>query len=200
MSVVTKITDHKARIWARVISQFRSVPEMQILMDAISDEVQVVEDAFYDLYTRKGLNGWGDQLDQVGKLFAETRDGDSDAVYKIRIFAKRRALRSSGTSRDVLGLFKILLPSSNIVLDDWGGGGYIVRLGQVLAQYLATYARLLKIAKDAGANAQIVYWLQDESTIFKFGAASAGTVIDTSRGLGTVTNSTGGHLAGVVKA
>jgi hypothetical protein len=95
MSVIYQ-PSHRLKSIARLIGRLAK-PNMSALIGAVADELQEVEDAFFDLLTKRILQATGVQLDVLGRIVDEARAGLDDASYLRIIFAKISANRSNGT-------------------------------------------------------------------------------------------------------
>lgn len=194
---VTYQSDHLEVMLARLPEEFKTVPELVAVLTLLARQVQDLEDAFRDLLTKRGLAGQGAQLDAVGRLLDETRDGEADDVYRARLAAKVREMRGSGTYQDVLDIMRLL--SGNVVgYTHAGGASFLLDVGRIAAADVVTAAsRFLARSKDAGVLGEGLYTVDTLALTFTLGDASGGSV--PGLGLGDASDPTvGGSLAGVL--
>jgi hypothetical protein len=124
MGVPTQITDHADRAKARRLQQFKQATNLAAFMDAMSSEVQAYEDAVYPMLALLDIDTQvDDQLDKIGELVNEPRNGASDANYRIAIRAKIGVIVGSGTADEIIQLFDDLTGSTTIdYLEDYPAG------------------------------------------------------------------------------
>lgn len=99
------IADHAARAWAYVVSQFQDSPNMRAFVYAFGDEIQRAEDALQDvIYGLRLDSATGAQLDLLGALFGEPRDGLDDLTYRRFVAARLMIRLSQGTPDQVAAI------------------------------------------------------------------------------------------------
>lgn len=150
-------TDHASAAAARGVQRLKSNDAWLAFIALFVKPVQTLEDALWQLWTTQWLNGSNYQLEQVGELLDETRDGDNDLVYLARLRAKIRVLRSSGGPLDLLKIFKLLVPSNTIYFSLLGGAAYILELGVVDSQYAPVFRHFASLATAAGVGYNVHY-------------------------------------------
>jgi hypothetical protein len=98
MSEIGYIADHVTRAWGFVVSQFSRARNLRALVEALAQEVQIAEDALQDLIYGLRLDSATDaQLDLLGSLFGEPREGLPDLIYRRFIGARLVIRLSQGT-------------------------------------------------------------------------------------------------------
>lgn len=88
---------------------------------------QSLEAAFQQLLTQRNIEtAVGAQLDVIGKLVGQPRDGLDDDTYRRYIRARITTNRSSGTVGDALKIARLLLgePVPQLILNNWGTAAY----------------------------------------------------------------------------
>jgi hypothetical protein len=118
--MIVHVTDHYARAYARLMEALKGKPKFAGLLAVVSAEIQVLEDALWDLYTKRLLLATDAQLDNVGNIVGESRDGDLDADYLLRIQARIKVNKSSGTPEDLYAVLRSLIPGGKQQLINWG--------------------------------------------------------------------------------
>lgn len=135
-----QITDHVAAALARQKQQYIGKPKVEAWIEILVTPVQRLEDALYALIIERTIDtAIGDQLDVIGALVGQARDGRSDADY-------RRFIRATITSNKASGLIEDVITVSRLVLD-LGDTGYVV-------ERQGTAAMRLRV--DAGAVSDAV--------------------------------------------
>jgi hypothetical protein len=189
------ITDHAERAIARLPTQFRK-PRIESLVRALCRPMQEVEDMFWDLLTKRGLNtAVGVHLDNLGRIVGQLRGGLSDDSYRTRIRVRIALNKGSGTPNDLLKIFRLLVPAPQAVtLLEQFPAAFVMRVGDVLPVVAADLAAILQSAKVAGVRAVLEYSLASDSDSFTFDGTGPG------KGWGTVSDpSIGGRLASAVE-
>lgn len=166
--MLTHTTDHAARAFARLLEQLKTVDGWQKFLAVFTTQVQALEDAFWDLNTLQLLNGVGYQLDVLGKILAEPRQGFGDADYLERLKAKIVVLRSSGAAPDLIRIYKLLLPDNVIKFTLLSRAAFILDIGTINIDFGGIYQRFLHDAKSAGIDAQLVFSGASDDATFTF--------------------------------
>ena len=103
------ILDYTTRIVNLLVEQYELSSDMRGSIQAFASEVQELEDAGQELLFNRSLNNAvGVQLDGVGEIVGETRQGRSDDDYRAGIRFRIFINKSSGEI-ETLGLFVIYL-------------------------------------------------------------------------------------------
>src|SRR5512133_111299 len=106
MGAPVHITDHGDRAAARLLQQYRDGASIPALVRALSGGLQQVEDVLWDIRLRRAVSAAeGVQLDVLGRIVGQPREGRTDAVYRIWILARVRLNKGSGRPEDLLGVF-----------------------------------------------------------------------------------------------
>lgn len=113
MPEITQITTHVADARARIIHQFRGLTNYQTILDAIVDQIQDFEDASFDLFDLLDIDVMtGVNLDTIGEIVGEARQGKTDANYRIAIRQAISTRYGSGTPDELITLFQYLTGST----------------------------------------------------------------------------------------
>jgi hypothetical protein len=101
--VVTQITDYEARAQARLPEQFKGKELINALVAAIANESQDFENAVFPLFDLLDIDIMiGAQLDGIGDILTEGRNGRNDADYRLALKAKGARITASGTPEQVI--------------------------------------------------------------------------------------------------
>lgn len=104
--MVTQITDHEDQAQARLPEQFVGKDLMIALVRAVAAEVQDIEDAVFPMLDLLDISTMiGAQLDGIGDILTEARDGQNDADYRVALLAKAARFTASGTPEQVIERF-----------------------------------------------------------------------------------------------
>lgn len=154
---VTQITTHVADAKARLIQQYKSKPRLEALISALSGEqIQALEDAAYAMRNRLNIDlSSGAQLDGIGAIVGQAREGRDDATYRLWIKARIGVNVSEGDIERVISIWKLL------------SGGTAVQLIEVFPAEIALYtnaplpvgyeSEILRIMRDVTGAGISVY-------------------------------------------
>jgi hypothetical protein len=160
MSTYSYIEDFEDRVSTWVIGRYRKVrsPRLHELLQALGLELQEVEDTLLDLLVTRFLDGASDhQLDVLGRIVGERRDGLDDGTYR-RFIAARRLIRASGGERwRLLQIVQMLTGSEDVRW--WGAppASFVItyQLPAALSYRARVFARLEE-ATASGVRPQLV--------------------------------------------
>jgi hypothetical protein len=98
-----QITDHEEQAYGLFLEQYSEKPRLAALLASYAQEIQELEDAIWAVRLGRFLdNAVGAQLDVIGKLVGEPREGRADNVYRVLITGKIRVNWSLGRPKDVI--------------------------------------------------------------------------------------------------
>ncbi len=114
--MIEQITDHESAAKNRLVWQYKTKPRLENLLKAITGpEIQLLEDTFFDLLSRLDIEASeGQQLDNLGTIVGQSREGLSDTVYRIFIKAKIGQNVSESDMARVIDIWK-LMTQANVV-------------------------------------------------------------------------------------
>ncbi len=94
---------------SRLTEFWRSKPNMVALQSDYASEMQLLENAIWDVITQRLLPyAAGVNLDVLGAIVGQSRGALTDPQYRLRIQVRIRINRSFGTPADVLGVLSML--------------------------------------------------------------------------------------------
>lgn len=173
MGNITHTTTHEAEALARLAEEFKNKDNLKALLNALTKQVQALEDVFWDLFTKRSIDtAEGVQLDVIGRILKQPRGtSPDDASYRLFLRARIRVLRSNGTPENVISVFVALMGAVGVVVyTPEFPAGFVIRLdGYSIDSDNATWGtnlthwrlmpilKLLGQAKDAGVRALLEY-------------------------------------------
>jgi hypothetical protein len=102
---LSKDIEHILQGRARLIAQYVGKPRLDDLLCIYIDQIQLLEDALWDLATLRTIDaGEGVQLDGIGDIVRQERQGFSDDDYRPLLRARVRANKSEGTAPDIIAV------------------------------------------------------------------------------------------------
>ena len=122
--MISQITTHIEDAKARLLFQYKGKTNIEALLDSLGgQQIQDLEDILFDINSRLDIdNSEGVQLDNIGTIVGQSRNGQDDTTYRLFLKAKAGVNVSEGDVERVLSVWKIIT------------GGTIV---QVIDQYPA---------------------------------------------------------------
>ena len=197
--VIEKVDDHCADGLALLLAQFQDKPRLAAVLCAFLGSVQETEDAAWQLLTERDLDSAvGAQLDMLGRLVGEAREGRADSEYRPFVRARILINRSNGLAEEVLTILRVVTGGTvELHLREHYPAAFTVEVVGPIPFTPATLLRLLREAKAAGVRVLLEYSLLPEEETFAFAVGST-VELDAARGFGsTLDPAIGGGLAGV---
>jgi hypothetical protein len=150
--------DHAVLAVERLPQQFTDKPKAVALLQALVVPCADLEIALLQLlYLRSVDTALGVQLDVIGKLVGQPRNGLVDNDYRRFVRARIAINRSSGTSEEALNIARLVLGDQTAVLDlDLQGiAAFVLRVLAIpiSASLASILIGFLRDAKSAGVRA-----------------------------------------------
>ena len=113
----TQIDNHAQQALARLIYQYQQSPNLQGLISAFCQSIQLIEDELVAMNTDRYINdAYGQQLDNIGEIVGLARTpGMTDAVYQRYLLGQIKINISQGQPEQLIQLYS-LLTNTNFVL------------------------------------------------------------------------------------
>jgi hypothetical protein len=94
---------------SRYTEQLKGKDNWDALISVFTAQAQALEDAAFEVLTCVVIaDSEGEQLDGIGRILKEPRNGREDADYRTRLTARVGVIVSQGTAEDVLALLVVL--------------------------------------------------------------------------------------------
>lgn len=124
-NVVPYNTTHTADALSRLVQQFKGQAKIEALLSAIVDQVQEIEDAGQDLSDLLDIDLMtGVNLDHIGEIVGQPREGRSDADYRVAIREAIARRISSGTPDELIEAFASITGSTTIDYQELHPAGF----------------------------------------------------------------------------
>ncbi len=184
-------TEHKVQGAARRIIQYISKPRFAELLCIFMAQIQDAEDAGFQLATERTVDtAVGVQLDGLGDIVGQTRQGLSDDDYRPLIRARIRANNSEGTAPNIIDVAVAALnnPGAGKVLYDIKPpAGYLLKIVDELLFDEHILNDLIQDATSAGVRGVLIVPISDVTTLKTFGRVSDFPEFDGSIGFDSAT-------------
>jgi len=169
--------DHVAEALTRFQQTLQDQPNLATFLTAHVAPIQDIEDALQDVLTERQVDtAIGDQLDMLGAIVGQPRDGLSDDDYRRYIRARIKTNRSRGTIPEIVSIAEFVIndPDAVIELTNWGVAAYDLQIGDILVtdELAAILLAFLQDATAAGVRPILRYNNNDPTIAFIWGAPS----------------------------
>jgi len=106
---LVEITDHTAAGLARLIPEYQDTPRWQAWIAATLARIQEIEAAAFDVWALaiSLTDSVGSQLDLIGEIVREDRDGRTDAVYRLALRVRVLINKSQGRIEDLIRIVRL---------------------------------------------------------------------------------------------
>lgn len=195
-----KVEDHCEEAIARLLHQFHGKTRLENLVCVFGDQVQALEEAFWQLFTERTLANSSDaQLDGIGEIVGEARKARTDANYRVALSVRILVNKSNGKVEELYTIIRTAQGVDVAVTILEGDMALSVEISDPLVNMTAAeLVALLRQAKMDGVRLDLVTTYSDDADTFEFSSTTEGEVTDNATGVGSTTNGTwGGDLSSV---
>lgn len=154
MQTLTKITDHVAQAKARLLTQYADKQTFLDLTECLTSGIQKLEDVFYSLLSIISIeDSEGIQLDNIGYVVGQLRNGLDDPEYKIFIYGRIAANLSKGTPEELISIFSLLTNATLVTYQEIYPASFSVMTdGTIIAGLEDQIKEILNIAAAGGVG------------------------------------------------
>lgn len=176
------IDDHVDQALARCAQQYKQSTRLLGLLEAVVDQVQALDDAFWQLATERYLftdaeigsvtvnyEAVGVQLNVIGRILGEDRANLTDDQYRLVLKGKIRILRSSGTAEELVSIFHALFPDAVPTVTTRLPAYVSVQIDDpITATEAAIGSRFLRQGRAAGVHGSFRWQQSATAGLFQF--------------------------------
>lgn len=152
--------EHGDRLRSEMYWQFRDKPNIEDLIAALAEGVQLFDDLAYDYSVSTFLDlAEGYLLDRLGYFVGAQRLGLEDADFRAIISARVAALRSNSTIGEIGHVIVLLTEPLAFAYSSAYPAGYqfyFVREEALSATQISHFNRIMELARPAGVKATYV--------------------------------------------
>jgi len=149
MALIEKTT-HVVEAQDNLISQFADKTNLDGMIDAYVEQVQIVERVLFDLLEDRGLaSAVGEQLDVLGRLIKQPREGRNDANYRAALSARVGLNLGSGTMENVISMLKSVAGPIQINMTEFFPASFEAELGVPIDPLSLDMPRIATLMSDA---------------------------------------------------
>ena len=166
------VNDRVVRAKALLLSQFKDSPNINAFLEALVDELQVLENTITTLQDVRTLNGsYGWWLDRIGDELKVSRGNYNDADYKTAIKIAMAKKTASASKEDIERIAFLLTGDNSVTLDN--PYPYMLELVGYLFCIADSQEGLAALADLFPANTR-VRLIKRDVTPFRFNTVGAG--------------------------
>ncbi len=161
-----------ARALSRLTSAFNTKPNTRNILKSLLVGFPEIENVFWQIINQRILNvlvpavaaneDTGGQIDLIGGLVGEDRQGRVDASYLPAVIIRIRVNRSKGTAEDIIQVANLVYPG--FTYEEGGIASWKVKMLGVVSVAISTIANLLGKAKATGTSGALEYATWDPAT------------------------------------
>ncbi len=124
---ITTITNHVELALARSATQYKDQPKHEAFIRAFSKQVQDLEDATFGMIDARTIElSTGLQLDNLGTIVDQAREGAYDDRYRVLLFVKIGQNTSQGGPEKVINIFQLLTAATLVHYINLGTGAVML--------------------------------------------------------------------------
>jgi len=194
---LTKKTNHSEEAQGRLLEQFRESEKFKALVASYAAQVQELENVLFQLIDDRTIDtAVGVQLDGIGQIVGQAREGRTDDQYRLILKTRITINNSSGTVEDIIAVCDAVTGANTIEVQQYFPKAVNVILTDALVEDPDEVEKIVESVVDAGVNLVIEYRISPEGEIFSF---ATGDTIETSstQGMANDAGTTGGKFADV---
>lgn len=119
MTNVSKIDQHGIRAKRELFAQFQQSTNLQKLIDVFTEELDELESVFHQLLVERNVtNAVGNQLDIIGEIVGQAREGRTDDEYRTAIRFKIAINTANSTEPSITSAAKLLLNFTEVSIQE----------------------------------------------------------------------------------
>jgi len=151
---------------SRFLEQYKGTIAFKRLIEIYLESVQELEDVAFQVILKRMLENATDiQLDTLGAIVGEQRQGKDDDNYRIWIAVRIRLNRSFGTPVDIIDVVQLATDAA-FEFREYNSGAFSVLFSET-PEFPNDISVICYLAKAAGINITVVY-PPEGATPFKF--------------------------------
>ncbi len=161
MTLIKK-TNHVLEAVGNFVEQFKGKSKLAAYLTTFIEQVQDLEDAFFQVLEERGVEtSTGVQLDGLGEVIGEEREGRTDGIYRQAIKGRIVLNVDDSSTEDVIRLISVIASDKKAHLVEYYPAGFTITIDAPV--YLSNFdpvqaGKTLQSGKPAGVKAQLIYY------------------------------------------
>lgn len=198
MTLIKK-TNHVEEALGNLIELYKNSTNLRSFIEAFINQIQDLEEAFYQIFDLWLENATGVNLDNIGSIFDEARKGRTDDAYRNAIQTRIYVNIGNGTPEEIY-TFMNDFNERTYQITEYGLASFFLRAVDALTPsdpLPVDFFLVLVDIKPAGVRAFFHYALVDDDNVFTF--ATGDTVeSDSNKGFSDDAQITGGYWSEIL--
>jgi uncharacterized protein YjgD (DUF1641 family) len=168
-----KILTHAQDALKRLLEQYKDANNIKNIINIYTTQIQEIEDILYDMFLNRSVqNGIGNQLDLIGYIVGAERQGWSDDIYKLVLFAKIGQNVSNGEPERIIDILKLLSQATIVHFMNLGNAEIELGTDGIIDSNLINFVFANLSESLAGAIRLNIISFFDKDEPFSFAGAS----------------------------
>lgn len=116
-----KVVDHREQAVALLLEQFKGKPAIEDLVRSLVTPANLIETTAFEMLRKRIAidQSEGVQLDLIGELLGQPRNGLVDVAYRVRLHAEVAIHASNGTGDDLINASTNVVANFNVFLSEY---------------------------------------------------------------------------------
>lgn len=173
---INYVADWNARLLSRLYRQHRLPNFQAFATNVLAPQSQAIEDAFQTLLTLPSIDdSSGVNLDVIGLIVQQQREGLDDPMYRLALKARIQANRSCGTPENLYTVLSLLLtaPVGSLHYKRGGIASFSIKYDVPIADTLVPLViEFIGDSKMAGVRAIFIWQDAPDADMFTFAEAT----------------------------
>lgn len=151
-------TAHAVEAISHLIDFFKYGPRNQEVLKTIGLQLQELEDMYWAMYHAfDGDTAVGDQLDILGRLVGEKRQGRVDDDFRAAVKVRILVNISNGTIPELLKISETMVPTASVLIAEVAPMTIQVNFSTLTGTTLRTVFQILRKAKAGGVRLLVTF-------------------------------------------
>jgi hypothetical protein len=170
---ISKIDNHVELALSSLIEQYKDSTNLKALLSTFVSRDQGFEDVAWDVLTDRGIStAVGQQLDDIGIVVNQPREGVDDEVYRVRLRARIKTNISAGTVEDLITILSLITETTIQVLDDGlASASILIKSSSITNEVALISGQFSNDAKPLSIDLTIT-WKQQDKPMFSMGIST----------------------------
>ena len=187
--------DHAATAAEVLLWQYWPADRVNAVLEVFMDDLQSIEDLQFQVLSETGIfTAIGTQLDTIGDIVLQDRQGLLDPAYRVFLLGRIYVNRADGQLPQYSEILVITGHEETIHIDEhWPAA---LRVSATSVVYPAVVENLIRDMKGGGIALLFVYSEHPDAETFQCSAVLGTDDTDAATGLGDLAETVGGYLSG----
>ncbi len=122
MTIIQK-TNHTEEALANLVEQFKGRAILTEFLTVFVDQIQELEDVYFQIFENRTIDtAVGEQLDGLGEIIGEDREGRDDDEYRLALRVRILLNKCSGSPEQIIEIMSLATGGRTVHLVEWPHG------------------------------------------------------------------------------